>query len=165
MLALGDADFALKKSLALIADRDVRLPPVAGAQRAEHEPARIDVEARPHALNLAAGQAAEEVLQGDVGVGLRLGFLGGADKVHPADAGEITAEVALVQQVAGVFPVGVTAFHQFVIRAATPARWEDEFRRQLRRRQRSRRGRLIQNDAVGPAINRVAGIGPLTSRT
>ena len=163
--AFADANFALEEPLALVADRDVDLSLAAGAQGAEHEAARVEVEARPQSLYLAAGQTAEEVLQCDVGVGLGLSFLGRAHEVHAADAGEVTAEVALAQQVAGVFPIRLTAFDEIVLGAATPARWEDEFQRQLRRRQGGQRGGLIQHDAVEPAVNRVAGIGPLTSRT
>ena len=104
-------------------------------------------------------------MQGKTRVALGLGFLRGPDEVHAAQACEVAAELALAQQGARLLPFGLAAFQQLVVGAAAAPRREHELLRQRGRRPAALYGGLAQHEAIEPAEDGLAGVGPMTSRT
>ena len=137
-------------------------PLLAGPNAAQHQAARIQVEARP--LNLAGGQLAEEGVKGDVGVRQHLVLPRDARQVVPPNLGEIVREVAVAQQMARVLPFILASLHEIVEGLAAPAGGENELMRQLSRRRRSGDA-LLEKSAIEIAERRIARVGTLTSRT
>ncbi len=84
-------------------------------------------------MDLRGRQRGYEVRQGDIDVGLALGFTGGAGEVSPADTGEEAGKRAVVQQIARVLPLVVAPRDQLVERPAAPAGREDELLKQCTR--------------------------------
>ena len=90
-------------------------------------PGGADCRSRRGPWTVAGGQLLEEVVQGDVGVGLGLGLLGGCGPgpCRPS-SGRNWAKIALAQQDAGVLPFVLAALHQIVEVLAAAAGGKDE---------------------------------------
>src|SRR5439155_9045885 len=112
-------------------------------------------------LDLGGGQAADEVGQGDVGVGLAHRLAGRAGQVGPADPGEETGKGAVAEQLAGVFPLVVAALGQLVEGPAAPSGGEDELLQELT--PTGAAGPLAEQTTVEMTEDGPFGVGALTA--
>ena len=147
------------RSATAIGNRDLDLSRFPDAQHAKQQTAWIQFEA--WLLGLSSGQGAQEIDQGQVGIGLPLSLLSGARKISTSRTREETREVALPQQVAGLVPFLVTGLHEIVVIATGMARFENE----RLRHQTGRRGNvaIAQWHAVEVAEDGLTGVGTLAT--
>ncbi len=131
-------------------------------RRTDQDAAGLQIEAR--ALDAGGRQAGDELVEGDVGVGLFLSFPRCAGEVEPADAGEVGAEVAAFEEGAGVLPFVLATLDEVVVGLAAAAGGEDEFLRQDAGRERAP-GRRHEHDPVEVAVDRFGRVSMLAART
>ncbi len=145
----------MQHALALVDDQDAQLAFVAGLD-VEGGAARVEAESGA-VLALGRRQGADEVQEGDVGVGLALGLLGGGGEVVAAEAFEVAAHVAAAQQLAGGVPLVLEGLAQLVEGVAAPPGGEHEVLGQRRLGDRRRRA-LDEGDAVEVAEGGALGV-------
>src|SRR5438270_10139980 len=106
------------------------------------------------------------MLECEIGVGLLLGFLGGARQIAPAGTGQEPSKDSLSEKALGGFPFLLASLHEVIVAVAAAAGRENELMRQaVARRRCGPPGRVAQVDSIEVAENRFGGIGTLAART
>src|SRR5205823_5275920 len=124
--SVGDGDLPLKQTATLIEDGEAHLPLFAGLDGAERDAARCEVEARRRGIE-ADRQLVEELQQTDIGIGMFASFLRRPRQIGPTRLAKVSHELAAFEQLACLFPLGLTALHDLVEGVALPpAGREDE---------------------------------------